>query len=90
MKARTKPVKAQTLAEAADHCGTRAEMIVRFVSFQWLTPDETQWEQGLLDEEDIARARLILELQNDFGVNDDAIPIILHLVDQLNCLKRDR
>lgn len=41
----------------------------------------------LLDEEDLARAKLIRELQEVFGVNDEAIPIILHLLDQLYFLK---
>jgi chaperone modulatory protein CbpM len=38
----------------------------------------------IFDEEDLARIRLIYELQMDMGVNDEAIPVILHLVDQLN------
>jgi chaperone modulatory protein CbpM len=39
-------------------------------------------------DEDIRRAHLIVELQRDFGVNDDAIPIILHLIDQLHAMQR--
>lgn len=40
-----------------------------------------------LDEEDIARIYLIDELRRDFGVNDEAIPLILYLVDQLCALR---
>jgi hypothetical protein len=38
----------------------------------------------IFDEEDLARIRLIYELQHVMGVNDESIPVILHLVDQLN------
>jgi chaperone modulatory protein CbpM len=70
------------LHEAADRCGVAPEVIVRFVSFHWVLP--VDWQHEVLDEEDIARVRLICELQHEFGVNDEAIPIILRLIDQLN------
>ena len=41
---------------------------------------------------DLARARLIQDLKTDFGVNDEGVAIILHLLDQLHglrCLVRD-
>jgi chaperone modulatory protein CbpM len=73
-----------TLQDAADKGGLAPDVIVRFVSYKWIVPAD--WEHEILDEEDVARARLIWELQNDLGVNDAAVPVILHLVDQLNCL----
>ena len=78
------------LTEAAEQTGLAPEVIIRFVSFQWIVPSEGpaegpgDWQQLVLDDEDIARARLIRELQQEFGVNDEAIPIILNLIDQLN------
>ena len=39
-------------------------------------------------EIDLARTRLIQDLTRDFGVNDEGIPIILDLVDQLHGLRR--
>lgn len=41
----------------------------------------------LLDEEDLARIMLIKELQENLGVNDEGVPIILYLVDQLHHLR---
>jgi chaperone modulatory protein CbpM len=41
---------------------------------------------------DLARARLIQDLKIDFGVNDEGVAIVLHLLDQLHglrCLVRD-
>jgi chaperone modulatory protein CbpM len=37
---------------------------------------------------DVARARLIGELQTNFGVNEEGVDIILHLLDQLHGLRR--
>ena len=66
--------------EAAAICGVAEESLFRFISYTWLRPiEETEF-----DEEDIARARLIRELQEDLGVNDAAVPIILHLIDQIH------
>jgi chaperone modulatory protein CbpM len=36
---------------------------------------------------DVARAHLIRDLKSDFGVNDEGIDVILHLVDQLHGLR---
>jgi chaperone modulatory protein CbpM len=37
---------------------------------------------------DLARAQLIHDLREDFGVNDEAVSVILHLVDQMHGLRR--
>ena len=70
------------LQDAAEECGVTTDVIARFMALKWVIPPEGRHQ--ILDEEDIARARLIMELQTEFGVNDEAIPIILHLIDQLN------
>jgi chaperone modulatory protein CbpM len=55
---------------------------------------EAEWLQPATDgtgldfsEADFARALLIQELRMDFGVNDDGIAIVLHLLDQLYGLR---
>jgi chaperone modulatory protein CbpM len=37
---------------------------------------------------DVARARLIQDLKSDFGVNDEGVDVVLHLMDQLHGLRR--
>jgi chaperone modulatory protein CbpM len=37
---------------------------------------------------DVARAHFIRDLKADFGVNDEGVDVILHLVDQLYGLRR--
>ncbi|CAJ0862654.1 hypothetical protein AMST5_01509 [freshwater sediment metagenome] len=53
----------------------------------WLAPAESSGELDFT-EIDLARARLILELQKDMGVNDPGVGVILHLLDQLHGLRR--
>ena len=57
--------------------------LIAFIQREWITP----CEQQKMDEEDLARIRLIEDLQRTFGVNDESIPVILHLIDQLHFLK---
>src|ERR1700754_2456801 len=37
---------------------------------------------------DVARARLIGDLRGDLGVNDEAVPVVLDLIDQIHGLRR--
>jgi chaperone modulatory protein CbpM len=57
----------------------------QWVEAGWLTPHQNFTGQRFSDI-DRARARLIGDLQ-DLGVNDDSMPIILDLIDQLNGLR---
>jgi chaperone modulatory protein CbpM len=52
----------------------------------WLLPGR-EGETRQFSEIDVARAQLIHDL-TDLGVNDDGIPVILDLVDQLHGLRR--
>ena len=76
--------KRHPLDEAASYAGLPQEIILQFISHEWIQPVDS--EHLILDEEDIARLKLIWELKQDLGVNDEAVPIILHLIDQLNRL----
>lgn len=59
--------------------------IFNFVKNQWITPSSPETNE--FDQEDLARTRLILDLIENFEVNGEAVPIILHLVDQLHQLR---
>ncbi|MBC7538729.1 MAG: MerR family transcriptional regulator [Bacteriovorax sp.] len=72
------------ISEAANECGLNQEVILQFISSEWIQPIDPN--NLLLDEEDIARIQLISELREELGVNDEGVPIILHLIDQLNHL----
>jgi len=77
-------MKLTRLDEACDLCGVKKEVIIHFVQEEWIHPvDVTSME---MDDEDLARIRLIRDLKDDFGVNDEGMSIILQLLDQLNRL----
>jgi chaperone modulatory protein CbpM len=57
-----------------------------WIEAEWLLP-VTSRERLLFSEADLARARLIRDLKVDFGVNDEGIEIVLHLLDQLHGLR---
>lgn len=58
-----------------------------WIEQNWVLPVEQDGDY-LFDETDVARARLIAELRNDLGVNEDAIPVVLRLLDQVYSLRR--
>jgi chaperone modulatory protein CbpM len=69
------------------HAGIQSQTLDLWLEQQWLIPDQTFAGMNFSDM-DIARARLIQDLRMDFGVNDEGVDVILHLVDQLHGLRR--
>jgi len=53
-----------------------------WIGAEWLLPI-ANGKTFQFSDADLARARLIQDLKIDFGVNDEGIAIILHLLDQL-------
>jgi len=57
-----------------------------WVEAGWLVPSRDQ-DTADYSDTDVARARLIHDLQHAMGVNEEAIPIILDLIDQVHGLR---
>lgn len=72
------------ISETADLCSLSTEDILQFIASEWILPHDS--EKLLFDEDDLARIQLISELKELFGVNDEGVSIVLHLIDQLNYL----
>ncbi len=70
------------LDEVTEKIGVSHEFLVQCIRAHWVIPAGGGVDASL-DEEDVARARLIHELMDDLGANPESIPIILHLLDQL-------
>jgi chaperone modulatory protein CbpM len=67
--------------------GLQVQTLEFWLEQQWLIPGESS--DGMnFSGMDVARARLIRDLKTDFGVNDEGIDVILHLMDQLHGLRR--
>ncbi len=58
-----------------------------WIEQNWVLPVE-EGGDFFFDDTDIARVRLIAELRNDLGVNEDAVPVVLRLLDQVYSLRR--
>ena len=59
----------------------------RWVVEQWVLPDNADGTY-IFQEIDVARVRLIVDLRRDLALDDQAIPVVLHLLDQLYALRR--
>ncbi|NHO32611.1 chaperone modulator CbpM [Acetobacter fallax] len=58
-----------------------------WIEREWLRADGVPGHY-VFQEVDEARARLILELRDDLGVEEDAVPVVLSLLDQLYTTRR--
>ena len=63
-----------------------AGAVEAWIAAGWLLPQA--FEESRLSEIDLARAHLIHDLQSTFGVNDEGIPLILDLIDQLHGVRQ--
>jgi chaperone modulatory protein CbpM len=67
--------------------GLQVQTLEFWIEQNWLIPEDTSAGLSFSDK-DVARARLIRDLKRDFGVNDEGVDVILHLMDQLHGLRR--
>lgn len=58
-----------------------------WIAAGWLRPGGDAASREFSDI-DLARARLIVVLRGDLGLNDEAIPVVLDLIDQVHGLRR--
>jgi chaperone modulatory protein CbpM len=76
-------LKRFTWVEICELTGMDQSTLRLYIEHQWISPAS----QEAFDEEDLARAALIRELQENLGVNEASVPIVLHLLDQLYSLR---
>ena len=69
--------------------GLQRTEVTRWIENRWILPerqgDEGRWE---FHEVDIARVELILEIRREFTVDDEAMELLLGLLDQVYSLRR--
>jgi chaperone modulatory protein CbpM len=78
----------KTLAELVDATArVRAEELELWISEGWVEAAwvETEWQFSEAAE---ARVHLICDLRHDMAVNDEAIPLVRELMDQLYATRR--
>lgn len=69
------------------HAGLSADILDGWIAAGWLAPRRLDGAHDF-SEIDIARARLIDDLRQRLGVNDEGVPVILDLLDQMHGLRR--
>ncbi len=62
--------------------GLRREDVERWIEEAWITPDGAA-EGYVFREIDVARVRLIVELRDHLRLDEEALPVVLSLMDQL-------
>jgi chaperone modulatory protein CbpM len=67
--------------------GLERRELIRWVEERWILP-ERRAETWAFHEVDVARIELILEIRRDFAVDDEAMPLVLSLLDQVYALRR--
>jgi chaperone modulatory protein CbpM len=62
--------------------GLNLDDLRRWIDYSWVRPDGQPGHYRFHDI-DVARLRLIVELRDDLGVDEAALPVVLSLLDQL-------
>ncbi len=65
----------------------QAEELRRWIAERWVRP-ESGSEGYVFHEVDIARVRLIRELRYELAIDEEAMPVVLQLLDQVYALRR--
>ena len=73
--------------EFLDRAQLDRETLEVWIEEEWLVPSGTATELAF-SEADLARAKLIQDLMQDLGVNDEGVGVILNLLDQVHGLRK--
>lgn len=75
------------LAEVLTLCGIDRDELTQWIERRWVMPLAADGD-FLFDEADLARVRMIAEFRNDLALDEEALPTVLGLVDQLYATRR--
>lgn len=67
--------------------GLERRDLSRWVENRWVLP-ERQADTWVFHEVDVARVELILDIRRDFAIDDEAMELVLGLLDQVYGLRR--
>lgn len=80
------PNKKYSIVELCEELEINESEIFKTIEREWIVP--LHGNGDIFNEEDLSRLQLILELKNDFHVNNEGIDLVLHLIDQLHSFQR--
>ena len=61
--------------------------LVRWIENRWVLP-ERRGQTWIFHEVDVARVELILDIRHEFAIDEEALPLVLGLLDQVYDLRR--
>jgi len=67
--------------------GLREAELRHWIEERWVRPEPAS-EGYLFHEVDVARIRLIVDLRRDLAIDEEALPVVLQLLDQVYALRR--
>ncbi|WP_370674302.1 chaperone modulator CbpM [Pleomorphomonas sp. PLEO] len=67
--------------------GLSRQDLDQWISDEWVRADRTA-DQWTFQEIDVARVRLIRTLREDMAIDDDVLPLVLSLLDQIYDMRR--
>jgi chaperone modulatory protein CbpM len=73
------------IEEICQLTGVDDDFVLQLVRREYVHPASP--EANEFDDEDLTRIRLISDLINHLEVNENAVPVILHLIDQIHRLR---
>jgi len=68
-------------------CSIELHEIERWIREEWVLP-ESGAAGYVFHEVDVARVQLIVEMKRDLALDEEAIPVVLRLLDQLYAVRR--
>jgi chaperone modulatory protein CbpM len=69
------------------HRGLDRGELLRWVENRWVLPERNA-ETWIFHDVDVARVELILGIRRDFAIDDEAMELVLGLLDQVYALRR--
>ena len=67
--------------------GLQEAELRRWIDERWVRPERAA-SGFVFREVDVARVRLIVELRHELAIDDEALPVVLQLLDQVYALRR--
>ena len=79
----------RTLSEVVRLVGRvdRVEL-TQWVELGWVTPERQERDEPAFSDLDVARVCLICDLRHDLAVEEETVPLVLSLLDQIYTLRR--
>lgn len=71
-----------TLEQVVVEIGVERAVVTNWIEQHWVLP-ESEGNGWQFDDVDVARLRLIAELTQDLEIGNEAIPVVLNLLDQI-------